>query len=274
MSGSTDRDYVLGTHDEEVDRLGLQHRVWRPTVLACWQRVGIQLGSRVLDVGAGPGYAALDLAEIVGHNGSVVAVERSGRFVAAARGQAEARRLPQLTVHELDLMTDALPAANVDAAWCRWVAAFVASPDALVAKLAQVVRPGGVAVFHEYADYATWRFVPPAPAHTRFVEAVMASWRASGGEPDIGRELPRLLAANGFKVREVVPHIFALRPHDPMWQWPASFIDVNVARQIELQRIDATTGAAIKAEFAAASSQPESLMLTPLVLEIVAERNG
>jgi ubiquinone/menaquinone biosynthesis C-methylase UbiE len=62
----SEKDYVLGTHDEELIRLGLQHRVWRPMVLDCWQRAGITVGKRVLDLGAGPGYAALDLAEIVG----------------------------------------------------------------------------------------------------------------------------------------------------------------------------------------------------------------
>ena len=71
----TDRDYVLGTHDEELARLGLQHRVWRPVVLDCWQRAGITLGKRVLDVGAGPGYATVDLAEIVGPTGEVVRFE-------------------------------------------------------------------------------------------------------------------------------------------------------------------------------------------------------
>lgn len=30
-----DRDYLLGTHDGELERLGLQHRVWRPAVLDC-----------------------------------------------------------------------------------------------------------------------------------------------------------------------------------------------------------------------------------------------
>jgi hypothetical protein len=49
-----DRDYVLGTHNEELARLGLQHRVWRPVVLDCWQRAGITVGKRVLDVGRGP----------------------------------------------------------------------------------------------------------------------------------------------------------------------------------------------------------------------------
>src|SRR5438552_7320138 len=69
-----DRDYVLGTHNEELARLGLQHRVWRPVVLDCWQRAGITVGKRVLDVGAGPGYATGDLAEIVGPTGQVVAL--------------------------------------------------------------------------------------------------------------------------------------------------------------------------------------------------------
>jgi hypothetical protein len=59
-------DYVLGTHDDEVARLGLQHRVWRSVVTECWHRVGITHGWRVIDVGAGPGYATADLAEIVG----------------------------------------------------------------------------------------------------------------------------------------------------------------------------------------------------------------
>ena len=82
---AAERTYFLGTHDEEIERLGLQHGVWRPTVLDCWRRAGIGPGSKVLDVGAGPGFASADLSEIVGPDGVVVAVERSARFVEAAR---------------------------------------------------------------------------------------------------------------------------------------------------------------------------------------------
>src|SRR5215468_9120009 len=106
MSGQPAGDYVLGTHDEELQRLGVQHRAWRPMVLECWANAGIKTGSRVLDVGAGPGYATVDLAEIVGANGKVVAVERSTNFVNAIRAQS----LSNVDVHELDLITDDLPA--------------------------------------------------------------------------------------------------------------------------------------------------------------------
>src|ERR1700674_2828201 len=93
-------DYVLGTHDAELERLGLQHRLWRPRMLDAWRRAGIVPGQTVLDVGAGPGYAALDLAEIVGRTGRVVALERSRRFVEVLTARAAARGFTQLEVVE------------------------------------------------------------------------------------------------------------------------------------------------------------------------------
>src|SRR5256886_5266609 len=115
------RDYVLGSHDEELERLGVQHRAWRPVVLDCWKAAGVTAGSRVLDVGAGPGYATVDLAEIVGRSGRVVAVERSSNFVNAIKGVVQAQSLSNVDVHELDLMSDDLPGGPFDFTWCRWV---------------------------------------------------------------------------------------------------------------------------------------------------------
>src|ERR1700746_322614 len=120
-----DRDYVLGTHNEELARLGLQHRVWRPVVLDCWQRAGIMVGKRVLDVGAGPGYATVDLAEIVGPTGQVVALERSENFVRAMEQACRARSIANVRIHQLDLMTDELPKGNYVFSWGRGVLQFV-----------------------------------------------------------------------------------------------------------------------------------------------------
>ncbi len=272
MTQFSERDYVLGTHDEEIQRLGLQHRVWRPTVLDCWNRAGVTVGSRVLDVGAGPGYATFDLAEIVGPTGQVVAVERSARFVHAARAVCDARRYDHVHVHESDLMTDALPTEGMDVAWCRWVASFVSSPTTLVTKIAAAVRPGGVAVFHEYVDYATWRLAPRREAVEEFVHHVMESWRASGGEPDVALQLPRLLTDAGFTVRSADPKVFCVTPRDHAWHWPASFMTLNLKRLVELGRIDAAWAVMVEREFAAAAAAPETLMVTPMVLEVIAER--
>lgn len=268
----TDRDYVLGTHDEEIERLGLQHLVWRPWMLAAWQRAGVSRGNRVLDVGAGPGFATADLAEVVGTGGEVLGLERSGRFVAAARRRCAARGLANARVEEFDLMSDRIPATSFDAAWCRWVACFVSSPQSLVAGIAQALKPGGVAVFHECGDYASWRLMPPRVEVDRFVEAVMASWRAAGGEPDIALTLPALLGNPGFRVRSVRPLVFAVRPVDLVWQWPSMFLRSGAARLRELGHLTALEVESIVRTFDEAERDPSTVMMTPLVLEIIAER--
>ncbi len=154
-SDMSEKDYVLGTHDEELLRLGLQHRVWRPVVLDCWQKAGITAGKRILDLGAGPGYAALDLAEIVGPSGVVVALERSGNFVTAMRESFRRRGLTNTEIYELDLMTGDLPKGNYDFSWCRWVLSFVNDQGLLIKKLGDVMPKGGISIFHEYAHYAS-----------------------------------------------------------------------------------------------------------------------
>ena len=269
---ATDRDYVLGTHEEELARLGLQHRVWRSVVLDCWQRAGITVGKRVLDVGAGPGYAAVDLAEIVGPNGEVVALERSNNFIRAMEDACRARSLTNVKIHELDLMTGELPEGDYDFAWCRWVVSFVTDPSLLIKKLSGVMSKSSVAIFHEYGHYETWQFFPRLPNQERFREHVIATWRESGGEPDGAVVLPTLLPANGFTIRLVRPHLFCVRPKDYMWQWPATFIETYLPRLIEMGRIDQKFADKVRADLASAETNPNGVMITPLVLEIIAEK--
>jgi ubiquinone/menaquinone biosynthesis C-methylase UbiE len=272
MNQKKERDYVLGTHDEELERLGVQHRAWRPVVLNCWKNAGVAPGSRVLDVGAGPGYATVDLAEIVGPTGHVVAVERSSNFVNAIRNAVRTQSLSNVDVHELDLMNDNLPRGPFDFTWCRWVLCFVSDPNLLVKKISSVTRQGGRAIFHEYGQYRTWRFFPQRASFEEFRTHVVATWREAGGEPDTGLQLPSWLTKNGFVVRSVAPRIFCLRPADYMWQWPARFIHVHLLRLQELGQIDAAFADQVRADLIAAEKVEPSFMLTPLVLEIVAEK--
>ena len=268
---SKERDYVLGTHEDELERLGVQHRAWRDVVLDCWHNAGITAGSKVLDVGAGPGYATVDLAEIVGGAGKVVAVERSTNFVNALNHTIQTRNLSNVQVHELDLMNDDLPDGPFDFSWCRWVLCFVSDPNVVVKKISAALRPGGRAIFHEYGHYTTWRFIPPRANHEEFRNHVVSTWRGSGGDPDTGLRLPAWLNNNGFAVRSIVPRIFCIQPGDYMWQWPAQFIQVHLLRLQELGQIDAAFADKVLADLAAAERE-ESFMMTPLVLEIVAEK--
>jgi SAM-dependent methyltransferase len=267
-----DADYVLGTNDEELDRLGLQHRVWRPTVLDCWRRAGITFGSRVIDVGAGPGYATVDLAELVGRTGEVLAIERSARFLDFARNACAARGLTNVQFREADLMHESLGPLAFDAAWCRWVASFVSSPEKLIQTIAGALRPGGVAIFHEYIDYRTLRLAPRRPAFESFVNEVVDSWRASGGEPDVALNFPTLFRAAGLRTIEAHPRVLIASPKDYAWQWPASFVEITLERLRELGRVNSEWTEAVRREFREAESDEMTLLTTPLFLEIIARK--
>jgi ubiquinone/menaquinone biosynthesis C-methylase UbiE len=267
---SIEKDYVLGTHDDEIARLGLQHAVWRPRATDAWRRAGFTAGQTLIDLGCGPGYATLDLAEIVGPSGRLIAIDRSRRFLDALENSARGRGLTHLETVEMDLAAGDLPAHEAHGLWSRWVFAFVPEPRRLLERASRALRRGGVMVIHEYADYRGWRLSPRSPEFESFVLEVMASWRASGGEPDIGLDLPRWLGELGFEVRSLTPLQDAARPGDHVWQWPRAFVASGIRRMVELGRLSESQAQAIASAYATFESTPHAFQLNPTVLEIIA----
>jgi len=269
-----ERDYLLGTHDEEVERLALQHRVWRPRATDAWRRAGFTQGQTILDVGCGPGEAALDLAEIVGESGRIVALDRSRRFLDALEASRRHRGLANIRAVELDLDQDPLPDLQADGAWSRWVFAFVKRPRDLLARITLALKPGGTLVMHEYLHYATWRLSPRSSDFEEFVSTVIESWRESGGEPDIGLDLPRWLGELGFDVRSLNPIVDIVPPSHFVWQWPKAFVEVGLQRLVQLDRMRAERAREIWSDFTQREATPGTLMITPVVLEVIAVRGS
>ena len=272
MTAGKNEEYLLGSHDEEIERLALQHQVWRPRVIDAWRRAGVRSGDVVLDIGAGPGFAAIDLAALVGPAGQVVALERSPRFLAALAAAARHRGLSQIAAHALDLDSDDWPDVSANHAWCRWVLAFVSRPQQVLERIAARLRPGGALIAFEYGDYASWRLMPQTAPFALFVDTVIRAWRDDGGEPDIGLALPAALADAGFDVVSVRPIVDVVSPADELWKWPAAFVRVGVERLVAIGRLDPGQARVILDDFAARAVQPNARMLTPLVLEVIAMR--
>ena len=272
MSGQAEQEYVLGTHDEEVARLQLQHEVWRSQMLDAWRRARFGKGQTILDIGSGSGNASLDLAASVGTSGRVIAIDKSRRFLDVVESRARAAGVSNVTTFECDLDRDPLPDVVADGAWNRWVLSFTAEPRELVRRVADRLRPDGVFVVHEYFDYATWRTAPSSPEIGAFVRSVMTAWRDSGGEPDLGRQLPRWFDELGFDVEHVRPIVEAATPSQPKWQWLAAFIQSGRRRLESLGALTSSESQAIGEALTRLAADPRTLMFTPAVLEIIARR--
>ena len=97
---------------------------------------GIDAGQRVLDVGAGTGALAAELAR---RDADVAAAEPAPTFVAALRA-----RLPSVDVRQAAAEDLPWPDASFDAALAQLVVTFMSDAPAGVAEMRRVVRPGGV----------------------------------------------------------------------------------------------------------------------------------
>jgi SAM-dependent methyltransferase len=161
-----------------------------------------------------------------------------------------------------------------DLAWCRWVAMFLHDLEPLVVQLEQALRPGGVAVFHEYVHWSTFGLYPNGAILQRFAAGVLSSFQASGGDADVNRRLPSLLAARGFLIEEVRPLASMGGPGSWVAQWLEPFVRVYGRRLQDMGLWSAAEASEADAAMAAARRDPGSLWVGPTVLELLARRPG
>ncbi|MBE9171845.1 methyltransferase domain-containing protein [Cyanobium sp. LEGE 06143] len=262
--------YVLGTHPEERERLRRQHELWLPSARSAWRRAGLRPGWRVLDLGAGSGDCSLALARAVGPRGHVLALEQSPAYVEAARAAAGRGQLPWLEVRQHDLAVDALAASGIDLAWSRWVAMFLPVLDPLLALLSRSLRPGGRFVAHEYMHWETFALHPHGDAIGQFAAAAMASFRGAGGDPNVNRRLPALLADRGFRIEALRPLPVLGRAGDAWAQWLERFVRIYGRELIRQGRWSEEQATRAEAEMKAARSASGSYWVGPTVLELQA----
>lgn len=265
-------DYVLGTSTAELRRLGFQHRAWAPTCSAHLQRAGIAPGQRWLDLGCGPGLATLDLAHLVGSEGHVLAVDQSPRFLEHVNGECARLEIDWVETRHSEAAELDLRAASLDGVYARWVFCFLRDPAAVVQRIAAALKPGGRLLVLDYLRYLSADWQPSSPALRRGLEAAYRSWAETGGNLEVGAELPALVERAGLRVREAHNRSFIVRPGSLMWQWPKTFFFGFLPELVEKGVLAAGEWTAFEAAFLELERTPGAFFLTPPQLELTAER--
>jgi hypothetical protein len=152
------------------------------------------------------------------------------------------------------------------------VLSFAVDRPAATANLAAALRPGGTVAIHEFIEYGTQRMSPPNPPFDTYVPELVARWRASGGEPNLMADLPRLLADAGIDTVSMEPMIRIARPGDPEWQWLAGVIVSTSKRFTELGAIEPGRAAAVRAALETAAANPATRLIPPLVGHLIGRK--
>jgi SAM-dependent methyltransferase len=268
-TGNNTQEYVLGTSEEELLRLGYQHRVWSRDAFAAWERAGFMPGQTIVDVGCGPGYATMDLAQLVGPSGRVIAVDQAPGFIEHLDHRARALGLRQIETRVCDIERTEVFATGADGAYARWVLCFVGNPETVVAAVGRSLRPGGVFAVQDYYDYTGIQLAPASDVFRRAIEAVDRSWRERGGDPDVGCRLPGMMERCGFEVRAVRPLVRVARPQSSLWEWPARFFRNYLPALVEMGYLSAETRAEFERDWEEHSKDPGAFFATPPMVEVI-----
>jgi SAM-dependent methyltransferase len=199
-------DYPLGGTRIEEHRLIEQALNHEPRTRLLLDRVGIQPGWSVIDIGCGPLGVLHLLSERVGPCGRVVGLEREARFAATARAEMARRGLTNVTVVEGDALAPELEKQSFDLVHERLVATNVSARETLVGQMLSLLRPGGIAVLQEI-DNVSWACQPAHPAWDAILDAFHTVFREGGGDPFVGRRLAELLRGAGARDIEVFAHV-------------------------------------------------------------------
>lgn len=155
----------------------------------------------MLDVGAGPGFLASEIAAEVGSSGRVVGIDRSQQMLALARLRCAAQA--QVEFLEADALSMPFPEVAFDAAAAIQIYEFVPDMPSALRELHRVLRPGGRVVIVD-TDWSSlvWEAEDRARA-----ARVFNAWEEHLVDAHLPRRLAPLLRKSGFDMLAVEPYI-------------------------------------------------------------------
>jgi arsenite methyltransferase len=161
--------------------------------------LALRPGERVVDIGAGPGFLAAEMAAEVGAGGRVFAVDPSASMRELARARGVDFAIEDGSAEALPLPDDA-----VDVAVATQVLEYVPDVPGALAELRRVLRPGGrVLLLDTDWDSVVWH-----SSDTDRTRAVLAAWEEHLADPYLPRTLAAALRDAGFV--EVTPSVWPL----------------------------------------------------------------
>lgn len=175
----------------------LKSHTWRTAEnSAAYLLPHLALGSRVLDVGSGPGTITADFAEIVAP-GEVVGIDASAEVNAQATAGTAPRHLNNLRFETGDAYALEYPDDSFDVVHAHQVLQHVGDPVAMLREMRRVTAPGGVVAARD-VDYGGVILSPDSEVLDEWLTLYLRVHAGVSGEPCAGRYLKSWARTAGF----------------------------------------------------------------------------
>lgn len=154
----TPREYLFEQDEAEDERLRAQSDKLDELTADLFDKIGLQRGWRVLDLGSGAGNVSLLAAERVGPEGSVLGVDRDPSTVERAQADMARRGVRNVEFRVGDVQTLDNLEGSFDAVVGRLIYMYVADPVEALRQAYARLRPGGLVCLQEMDLSNLWAY--------------------------------------------------------------------------------------------------------------------
>lgn len=272
-----DNEYILGrlNDDDEIKRLKFQHDVWSPETFSLWKSAGISKGMVGMDAGSGPGFASIELANLVGEDGLIYAFDGSSRYLDYLNNRLKKSSIKNISTYLGDLASTDLPSAHFDFIFVRMVLLFI--PDVLLVlqEFLRILKSGGILMVSDfYTHRKTFIMSSETPHLEKFLKIIEKDFKENGANLEVARTLPKFLEKVGFKIEEMRPACKIARSGSREWRWAEFFFRNFIPDLIHRNKMTPKDSDDFWNEWNGLSSDKSSFFLTPTFLNMVALKAG
>jgi ubiquinone/menaquinone biosynthesis C-methylase UbiE len=140
--------YAIRGGIEGKRRLDLLAQAMAPTTQALLTRAGVRPGMVCLDLGCGGGHVSRYLAQVVGASGRVVGLDLDEVKLESGREHCQTAGLGNVEFRKADVREWAEPEAY-DLVYGRFILSHLSGRPAILARMAEALRPEGVLVLED-----------------------------------------------------------------------------------------------------------------------------
>ncbi len=271
MTKPSSKEYLLGASQAELDRLRFQHTVWGYLTRSFWDRLQVKPGWRCLDVGAGPGFVAVDLSEYLGPHGEVTLLEPAENFLDYFSHEEAQKMKCNWKLIKGTVADATLPVEEYDFIFVRWVIAFVAEPEAFLKKLLASLKPGGIIAFQDYY-YEGLSLYPKGGPFDGMPDVVRRYYHSVGGDPYVTGKLPAWFRKQSLTTIDYTPQARAGGHDSDLLEWAYRFFSIHLPLMAQKGLITEQEARELINDMEQHKQNEDALFFSPLLIDVAARK--
>lgn len=190
-------EYTIRGGKEGGARLDILAQALAPTTRGLLQRLEIGAGMACLDLGCGNGEVTMEMARMVGPEGTALGIDMDATLVRLAGEEAERRGVANVTF-QAGKVESLAEGDTFDLVYARALLTHLLDPGRMVQSMRDTAKKGGLVVVEDI-DLSGHFCYPPVEAFQRYVQLNEEVMRRKGADPNIGPKLPEILRNAGLK---------------------------------------------------------------------------